>query len=203
MGHVIRDRIHVALQAQKPLLAAHQKHAVDASVRGVARNATFDFRGGMLENKRSAFFRVALNAGLRTVTNQFGAVGGAMRVVAVRTFHSAFGNAVMRGKRKLGLDITVTLVAEFRLRLHQLAVVQPTVLLGKLGHVEEITLGGADRFGSRVASSFDQMRGVAVVAGDSMLNVTGVAEILLIPAALMTHQTAFGILFGIPVEGED
>lgn len=36
-----------------------------------------------------------------------------------------------------------------------------------------------------------------------MLNVAGVSEVLLIAAALMAHQAAFGILFGIRVERKD
>src|SRR5450755_3667216 len=65
VGQVIRDRIHVALKAQKPLLAADQQHAVDASVRGVAGHAAFDLRGRVFEDKRSTFFDVAADAGLR------------------------------------------------------------------------------------------------------------------------------------------
>ena len=63
-GHVIGDGIHVALQAQEALLAADQQHAVDAAVRRVAGDAAFDFRSRMLEDKRSALFGVAADAGL-------------------------------------------------------------------------------------------------------------------------------------------
>ena len=42
VGHVIGDRIHVALQAQQALLAADQQHAVDAAVRSVASHTTLD-----------------------------------------------------------------------------------------------------------------------------------------------------------------
>ena len=80
---------------------------------------------------------------------------------------------------------------------------KPAVLFRKPWHVKEIALRGADGFGLRVASGFDQMHGVTTIAGNSVLNVAGVAEILLIAAALMAHQAALGILLGIRVEGED
>ena len=36
-----------------------------------------------------------------------------------------------------------------------------------------------------------------------MLNVAGVPEILLIPAALVANQAAFGVLFGLGVDGKN
>lgn len=126
-----------------------------------------------------------------------------MGIVAVRTFHRAFGNAVMRGQRELRLDIAVALVAKLRLRFAQLAVVQPAALLGQLGHVEEVALRGADGFSLRVPAGFDQVHGVAAIAGDSVLNMAGVAEIFLIAAALVAREAAFGVLFRIGVERKD
>ncbi len=52
-------------------------------------------------------------------------------------------------------------------------------------------------------AGFDQMHGVAAIAGDAVLNMAGVPEILLIAAALMAYQAAFGVLFGIRVERKD
>ena len=126
-----------------------------------------------------------------------------MRIVAVRTVQGAFGNAVMRGQRELSLDVSVALIAQLRLGLHQLAVMKPAILLGKPGHVEEIALRGANGFGLRVAAGFDQVHRVTAIAGNSVLNVAGMAEIFLVAAALMTHQATLGILFGISVERED
>src|SRR5579863_1639088 len=53
VGHVIGDGVHMALQAQEAFFAAHEQHAVDASVRCVAGDAAFDLRGGMFKHKRS------------------------------------------------------------------------------------------------------------------------------------------------------
>ena len=109
----------------------------------------------------------------------------------------------MRGQCELGLDVPVALVAQFRLRLAQLAVVQPAGLLGQFGHVEEVALRSADGLGLRVPAGFDQMHGVAAIAGNSVLNVAGVPEIFLIAAALMADEAAFGVLFRIRVEGRN
>jgi hypothetical protein len=81
--------------------------------------------------------------------------------------------------------------------------VQPARLLGQLGHVEEVALRGADGFGFGVPAGFDQMHGVAAIAGDSVLDVAGMAEIFLIAAALVADQAALGVLFGIGVEREN
>ena len=201
--HVGGERIHMALQAQKPGFTADQQHLVDAAVRRVARRAAFDFHGGVLEDKRPAFFDVALRAGFPAALPQRGAVRSAMRIVAVRALHRAFGNAVVRGQRELRLDVAVASVAQFRLRLDQLAFVQPAHLRREFGDIEKVALRGAQAFRLRVPSRFRQMHRVAAIAGDAMLDMGGVREILLIAAALMAHQAALGILSGICVERED
>ena len=61
---------------------------------------------------------------------------------------------MMRGQRELCLNVAVALIAEFRLRLRQLAVVQPAVLFRELGYVEEIALSGAYGLGLRVTARF-------------------------------------------------
>ena len=55
VGNIIRDGIHMALQAQEALLAADQQLAIDAAVRRVASDAAFNLRCRMFENKWSAF----------------------------------------------------------------------------------------------------------------------------------------------------
>src|ERR1700722_14416373 len=92
VGHIICDRVYVALQVEEALFGAYQQRAIDAAVRCVASDAALNLGCWMLENKWSAFFRVSLNASLGTVAHQFGAVGGAVRIVAVRAVHGAFGN---------------------------------------------------------------------------------------------------------------
>ena|SRR5579872_5309582 len=169
-------------------------------MRGVTGDATLNLRGGMFKDERPPLFDVALNASFRPALHEFGAVGTTVRIVTVRAFQGAFGDTVMRGQCELGLDITVALVAEFGLGLYQLAAVQPAVLLRQFRNVEEIALGGADGFGLWVPASFDQMHGVAAIAGDPVLNVAGVPEVLLIAAALVAYQAAFGVLLGIRME---
>src|SRR2546430_2310971 len=78
--------------------------------------AAFYFHAGVFENKRSAFIHMALEArlfivegGLQhggTATGAAGdeALGGtrSVRIVAVRTLHETFVDAVLRRHRKLG-----------------------------------------------------------------------------------------------------
>ena len=138
VGHIICDWIYVALQAQKALLTAYQQHAIDAAVRRVASDAAFDLRCRMFENKRSAFFHVALSASLRTVAHEFGAVGCAVRIVAVRAVHGAFGNAMVCGKGELRLDVSMASVTQFWLWFDELAIGEPMGLFRKLRHVKKL-----------------------------------------------------------------
>ena len=106
--NVGREWIHVALQTEQALLAANQEHAIDASVRCVARRAAFHLYGRVLEDKGSTLFGVALRARLPSALAKRGPIGGSMRVVAIRAFHQAFRHAVMGRQRELRLDVAVT-----------------------------------------------------------------------------------------------
>jgi len=121
--------IHVALQTKEALLAADQQHAIDASVRRVARGAAFHLYRRVLEDKRAPFLRVALGARFPSALPQRGAIGGSVRIVAIGTFHQAFRHAMMGRQRELRLDVAMAPEAEFRLRLLEQAVVQPTRFL--------------------------------------------------------------------------
>ena len=109
----------------------------------------------------------------------------------------------MRGQSELGLDIAMASVAQFRLRLDQLAVVQPAGLFRQLGYIEEVALRCAQTFGLGIPSSFDKVYRVATVAGNAMLDMGRVREILLIAVTLMAHQAAFGILSWVRFERKD
>src|ERR1700681_3566773 len=111
-------QIHMTLQTQKPGFPPDQQHLVDAAVGRVTSSTAFNFYGGVLEDIWPAFFNVALRAGFPAPLPQRGAVRSAMRIVAVRALHCAFGDAVVRGQRELRLDVAVTSVAQFRLRLN-------------------------------------------------------------------------------------
>ena len=83
--------------------------------RSVTGRTAFDFHRGVFEDKRSSLFDVALRAGLPAALPQRGPVGSAVRVMAVRAFHGAFGNAVMGGQRELGLNVAMASVAQVHL----------------------------------------------------------------------------------------
>lgn len=107
----------MALQAELAAFATHQKHAIGASVRIVAGNASFHFDRGMLVDKRPALLRMAIHAGFRSWLVQAGHVLRTVRVVAVRTLHQSFRNAMVVGQRKLRLNRLVAGGAKSRLGL--------------------------------------------------------------------------------------
>ena len=153
----------------------------------MTRRAAFDFHRRVLKYKGPALFHVALRAGFPTTLAQVRPVGSPMWIVAVRALHGALWHAVMRGQGKLGLDVAMASETQFRLWFDELAVVQPTGLLGQLRHVEEIGLRYAKALRFRISSGFDQMHGVTAGAIDTMLDMRRVGEIFLIPAALMAR----------------
>ena len=128
--NVRSEWIHVALQTQQALLAANQEHAIDASVRCVARRAAFHLHGRVFEDKRTPLLGVTLRARLPSALPQRCAIGGSMRVVAIGAFHQAFRHAVMGRQRELRLDVAVASEAELRLGLLEQNVVQPSCLFG-------------------------------------------------------------------------
>ena len=123
--NVGREWIHVALETEQALFAADQEHAIDASVRRVARRTAFHFHGGVFEDKRTPLLGVTLGASLPAALSQRCAIGSAMRVVAIRAFHQAFRHAMMGRQRELCLDVAMTPETQFRLRLLEQTVVQP------------------------------------------------------------------------------
>src|SRR4051812_46955597 len=106
----------MALQAEFGSFTPDQHHAVHAAVRIVTGHAAFNLSCRMLIDERSVLFDMALGAGFRNCPDEIERVGSAMRVVTIRTFHRAFRNAMMDGKRKLRLNRSVTGVTELRLR---------------------------------------------------------------------------------------
>ena len=137
----------------------------------VAGCAALDFHRGVFKDKRPALFDVALRAGLPAALAQRSAVRSAMGVVAVRTFHRTFRNPMMRGQSELRLDIAVASVAQFRLRLNELAIVQPAVFFRQFRHIEEVPLRRAQAFGLRVPPGFYQVHRVAAITRDAVLNM--------------------------------
>ena len=74
VGHVSGEWIYVTLQAQETGLPPDQQHPVDTAVRSVTRGTAFDFHGGVLEDKRSAFLHMALRAGFPAALAKCGPV---------------------------------------------------------------------------------------------------------------------------------
>ena len=157
--------IDVALEAQQALLPARQKHSIHASVGRVARRAAFHLYGRVLEYKRPALLGMALGASLPSALSKRGAIGSAMRVVAIGTFHQAFRHAVMGRQRELRLNVAVASIAEFRLGFFQQTAVQPASLLGQPGHGEERGLRHFRACGPRIPRRLHQVRRMAVIAG--------------------------------------
>ena len=104
MRHLRGVKFRMAFQAKLATLAPHQQHPVVAPVRIVARRAAFHFHRGMLVDKRPALLHVALHAGFRSCANQAGCIDAPVRIVAVRTLHQPFGNAVVHRQMKISLE---------------------------------------------------------------------------------------------------
>src|SRR5690242_21905837 len=85
----------------------------------MANRAALHLRCRMLKNKRPSLLLVTRDAGFETRPFQQRPAEGAVGVVAVRTLHKTFGNAMMRGQGKQCLDGPMAGIAEFRLRFPQ------------------------------------------------------------------------------------
>ncbi len=119
----------VALQAELAAFAPYQQHAISTAVRIVAGSAAFHLRRRMLEDKGSALFHMAVDAGLKVRLVKARQIRRAMRVVAARALHQVLGHAVMNGQRELRLNGSVASKTKRRLGLLQQAVMQPANLV--------------------------------------------------------------------------
>jgi len=104
----------MALHAQRVYIAARQKSRIWRAMRRVARGATFGLYRGMLIDKRTCRFGVALDAdgialGSRMQTL---CLEGSMRIMAIAAFHQAFVHLVVEGLGEIRLDICVAPVAQ-------------------------------------------------------------------------------------------
>jgi hypothetical protein len=172
----LRVKSGVALQAQLAAFAPHQKHAIGTSMRVMAGNASFDFYGRVLEYKRPALLHVALDAGFRSRIVQARHVSRAMRIVAVRTLHQTFRNAVVLGQRKLRLNGLMACEAQSRFREFEQTVMPPAGVIREMGKLEKITLRIAQISLAGVFHFFHQVRGVAFAAGNPVASVLRVLE---------------------------
>jgi hypothetical protein len=166
----------MTLQAKLTALTPNQKHAIGTSVRIVAGHAAFDFYRRMFEHKRPALLHMALDAGFRSGISEARCIPRAVRVMAVRTLHQAFWNTVMLRLRELCLDRLMAGEAERRLGQFEQTVVPPTVFFCELGQVEKIALGIAQVTLTQVLHFVDEVRGVALAAGNSVPGMLGMLE---------------------------
>jgi len=168
--------IHVALQTQQALLAADQKHTIDASVRRVARRTAFYLHGRMLEDKWPALLGVTLRASFPSALPKRGAIGSDMRVVAICTFHQAFRHAMMRRQRELRLDVTVASETELRLGFLEQTIVEPSRLFGQFRYREEVGLRSSQIHPLGIPRRFHQVGRMTIHTGNSMLHVGRMIE---------------------------
>ena len=98
-------------------------------MRLVAAAAAINTNSGVLKDERSAFVDMTFKTGLfilQAMCHHAGSCAhlpggsvGTMRIVAIRTLHESFIDAVLDGHRKLRPDICMTAVTEICLRLGQ------------------------------------------------------------------------------------
>ncbi|HKQ85713.1 MAG TPA: hypothetical protein VJS43_02975, partial [Candidatus Acidoferrales bacterium] len=98
-----------------------------------------------------------------------------------------------------GLDRLVAAVAEVRFGLLQEAVVEPTGLFGQLRKPEEVSLRGRHRL-AEVSDFVNEVRCVALIAGNAMGGVFGFAEKVLHFACGMATEAVRSVLFGAAFE---
>jgi hypothetical protein len=104
----------MALVAQRIHIRHIQQSRILRAMRSVAAQTSLGLDHGMLVHKRTTRLCVTLGAdgiliygGLKVVVSE-----GAMRIVAVGTFHQALVNPVVKGHVELGLNIGMALEAQ-------------------------------------------------------------------------------------------
>ena len=195
-------KFRMAFQAKLAPLAPHQQHPVVAPMRIVASGAAFHLHRRMLVDKRSTLLHVALHAGFRACAYQAGCIYASVRIVAVRTLHQAFRNAVVFRQGKLCLNRLVAPEAKCRLRLLQQAVMQPASLVGQLRQLKEIRLRVLQIALAQIFNFVHKVRGMALIAGNAVARMFGVFEKLLLLAADVAGEAARGIFRRRALEGE-
>src|SRR5262245_49612481 len=140
MRNIRRLWIHVALQAQEAAFTAEQELSIDRPMRRVTARASLDLHCSVFKDKRTTLFRMAVDASFPCRFSQHWLIVRAVRVVAIRTLHQAFGNTMMSGQCKLGLHCRMTRKTQPRLRLAQETLIQPTVTLGNARSLGKLRL---------------------------------------------------------------
>jgi hypothetical protein len=199
----LRVDSRMTLQAQLSAFATNQQHAVCGSVWAVADHAGFHSRSWMLVNKRPALLNMTTGTGFRHSLVEICLIGGAMGIVAVRAFHQAFRHAVMRGKGELGLNGPMARIAKGGLGSLEQALVKPAGFVRKLRNLKEMRLGSREGALALVLNLFNEVRGMAAVAGDAFGGVLRMVEHGLLFAADVTRETAFRVFLCRAMKAED
>ena len=193
----------VTLQTELAPFTTHQKHAVGAAMRIVTTDAAFYLYGGMFVHKGAAFFHVTVHASFRSKLVETGHVFRSVRIVAVRTLHQPFGNAMVLRQCELGLNAEMAGKAQRGLRLFQEAVVQPAGFVGQPGHLKEMSLRIGQISAAMILYFVNEVRAVALITGDAMSSVFGVFEKFLLFAGDVAGQTARRVFIGGATKSKD
>ena len=199
----LRVKAGVTLQTELARFAAHQKHAVGTAMRIVTTDAAFYLYGGVLVHKGAALFHMTVHASFGSRLVETGHVFRSVRIVTVRTLNQPFGNAMVRRQCELGLNAEVAGKAQRGLRLFQETVVQPAVFVGQPGHLKEMSLRIGQISAAMILYFVNEVRRVALIAGDAMSSVFGVFEKFLLFAGDVAGQTACRVFSGRATKSKD
>src|ERR1700722_7035120 len=109
----------------------------------------------------------------------------------------------MNGQRELGLNRPVTSKTKRRLRLLQQAVMQPANLIRQARRLKKISLRVAEISFALIFDFFHQVRGVALIARQTVRSVGRVFEEFLLLAADMTQQTVRRVFLRVGAKVKD
>src|ERR1700719_1290059 len=172
-------------------------------MRIVTTDAAFDLYDGVFVHKGAALFHVTVHASFRSKLVETGHVFGSVRIVAIRTLHQPFGNAMVLRQCELGLNREMAGKAQRGLRLFQEAVVQPAGFVGEPGHLKEMSLRVGQISAAVIFYFLNEVRTVALIAGDAMSSVFGVFEKFLLFAGDVAGQTACRVFSGRATKSKD
>jgi len=162
----------VALQAKLAAFAPDQHHAIGIAVRTVAGGATLHFERRVLVNVRPTLLCMTVNATLEIRLVQRRMIYRPVGIVAIAALHQALGHTVMHWLGKLRLHVAMTAKAQLRLGLLKQAAMQPADFIRQLRHFEKVALRRLQIALAQVFDLADEVRGMALIAGHSMGDVS-------------------------------
>ena len=127
----------------------------------------------MFKYERTTLFGVTVGADFPIRLAQHGLIVRAVWIVAVRTLHQAFGNAMMCRQCELCLNCGVALIAQLRLIKPQQALSQPAILFIDPGCTEKLRLRQGRFDFVPDSQCLRKVRGVTRLTGDRVQLVFG------------------------------